>query len=118
MKKKIKLIEIILLGVILVTTGFILLNQKSNDEPLICTEEYNPVCGTDGITYSNACFAQNTQIDYQGECKQKHICTEDEKSATFCTMEYKPVCGSDGKTYGNGCSACSAQVDSWIEGEC
>ncbi len=37
----------------------------------VCIELWNPVCGKDGKTYSNKCFALSagTQVAYVGECK-------------------------------------------------
>ena len=44
---------------------------------LLCPTLWSPVCGKDGKTYSNKCFARiaGTEIDYRGVCKTEPTST-------------------------------------------
>lgn len=55
-----------------ITTTTTTVAPATTTEPKFCIEVYEPVCGEDGTTYSNACKADlaNVAVAYEGECKK------------------------------------------------
>jgi len=113
--------------------------------PELCPENFDPVCGCDGVTYSNDCERQRAKAQkaHHGPCAEvcggiigapcpkgmfcEHpagTCDIVDNQGTCvpipdaCLAVFDPVCGCDGKTYSNDCVRRAAQVQKAHDGAC
>jgi hypothetical protein len=109
--------------------------------PASCHDVFDPICGCDGKTYMNSCYAAlfGQSVDYAGVCDEAEYCWLNEHCTNEwycyfhdCTLEtgiclqrpidcldtWDPVCSCFAVTYTNACFAAQDGQSIAYEGEC
>jgi len=85
-----------------------------------CSFTVSPVCGDNGVTYLNSCFAEAAGVTVYtpGACWNPGLSADAMDPDANCPLAYDPVCGFNGVTYTNACAAEAAGVSNYFSGLC
>ncbi len=85
-------------------------NPDNIDLDFLCPTNYVPVCGCDGVTYQNSCYAEKfggVASYVLGECYLATSCEDPNLDWLFDLLEEYPIVNQDG-------SMCYCQVDEYL----
>ncbi|HNY35753.1 MAG TPA: DUF333 domain-containing protein [Candidatus Pacearchaeota archaeon] len=91
--------------------------SNQDNEKVVCTALWDPVCGVNKKTYSNECFskAAGVNIKYKGEC-QKETSEVANPASVFCTQQGYTLemrSNDDGSQYGVCIFGEGKECDEW-----
>lgn len=88
----------------------------------MCNANFNPVCGVNGVTYTNECqlrMCAKVRLASRAPCGVPDwVKPAEAKSCNRCKFHFAPVCGKDHVTYQNSCLLNCAGVKVANEGSC
>ncbi len=102
------------------TSNIVVLSPTSGVISINAPTNYDPVCGCNGVTYTNSFVAEANGITYytKGQCSTTCVDPTKINPDAVCPTNYDPVCGCNGVTYTNECTAKAAGVLSYTAGNC
>lgn len=93
-----------------------------SSNPTNCPKIFDPVCGSNGVTYVNSCYAKAAGIDdfTSGVCYSECIDSDfiNPVALAECSNNYIPVCGCNDVTYLNSCVAENSGITEYVLGAC
>lgn len=68
----------VIIGIVLIVTHFAAAAEDADF--CVCTREYNPICASNGVTYSNRCYYdcekkknKDLGIQFMGDCDEENL---------------------------------------------
>ena len=101
-KKEIKVVDIRI-----EINGYLKEGMQSDDPTCpLCNNNFNPVCGVNGVTYTNLCKlveCARVEKSNDGPCGVPDYVPPARPIVCRCPFTFRPACGTDNVTYQDSC---------------